>query len=369
MADKQMHIADVIAYFESWCPPSLAEKWDNVGLQVGTLDQTVSGVLTTLDVTEAVVDEAILYNANLIIAHHPLLFAPPKKLDTAAPKGRVIQKLLKHDITVYAAHTNLDIVEGGVNDLMADALGLEQKRIFLPVGHQTFKKLIVFVPKTHEQHVKDALHSNGAGNMGNYEKVSFVSEGSGYFQPNADAQPFIGQAGEVERVEEVRIEVLVPEENVKKAVAAMIAAHPYEEAAYDVYPVEMKGKAYGLGRTGKLPAPMTLHELARMVKERYDVQQVRFTGEASASVETVAVLGGSGRDYIDQATHQADVYITGDLTFHETQDAMLAGLCLIDPGHYAEKIMKQKVADYLQTGFADVPIRVSQVNTDPFRTI
>ncbi|PAE17169.1 Nif3-like dinuclear metal center hexameric protein [Virgibacillus sp. 7505] len=369
MTDKQKRIADVIAYFESWCPPSLAEKWDNVGLQVGTLDQAVSGVLTTLDVTEAVVDEAILHNANLIIAHHPLLFAPPKKLDIDTPKGRVIQKLLKHDITVYAAHTNLDIVEGGVNDLMADALGLEQKRVFLPSGHQIFKKLIVFVPKTHEQNVKDALHTNGAGNVGNYDKVSFVSEGSGYFQPNADAQPFIGKAGELERVEEVRIEMLVPEENVSKAVAAMIEVHPYEEVAYDVYPVEMKGKAYGLGRTGKLPSPMTLHELAQLVKQRYDVQHVRVTGDASASVETVAVLGGSGRDYIDQAMQQADVYITGDLTFHETQDAMLAGLCLIDPGHYAEKIMKQKVADYLQPAFLDVPVRVSLVNTDPFKGI
>ncbi|WP_246823332.1 Nif3-like dinuclear metal center hexameric protein [Terribacillus saccharophilus] len=369
MTEKQMLIADVIAYFESWCPPLLAEKWDNVGLQVGTLDQTVSGVLTTLDVTQAVVDEAISQNANLIIAHHPLLFAPPKKLDTTAPKGRIIQKLMKHDITVYAAHTNLDIVDGGVNDLMADALGLEQKRVFLPAGHQTFKKLIVFVPKTHEQNVKDALHTNGAGNVGDYENVSFVSEGTGYFQPNAKAQPFIGHAGELERVEEVRIEVLVPEENVRSAVAAMIEAHPYEEVAYDIYPVEKKGKAYGLGRTGKLPSPMTLKELALLVKQQYDVQHVRFTGDATTTVETVAVLGGSGRDYIDQALQQADVYITGDLTFHETQDAMLAGLCLIDPGHYAEQIMKQKVADYLQTALANVPVRVSQVNTDPFQVI
>ncbi|MFP7493611.1 Nif3-like dinuclear metal center hexameric protein [Terribacillus saccharophilus] len=369
MTDKHILIADVIRHFEAWCPPSLAEDWDNVGLQVGTLERVVTGVLTTLDVTEAVVDEAILQEANLIIAHHPLLFAPPRKLDTHTPKGRVIQKILKHDITVYAAHTNLDAVKGGVNDLMADALGLDQKRVFLPSGYQGFKKLIVFVPKTHEQKVKDALHDNGAGNIGNYEKVSFVSEGSGYFQPNDDANPFIGQAGEIEKVEEVRIEVLVPEEKVNDAVAAMLKAHPYEEAAYDVYSVATKGKAYGLGRVGKLPAPMSLLELAELVKERYAVQHVRFTGDASASVETVAVLGGSGRGYIDQAMQQADVYITGDLTFHESQDAMLAGLCLIDPGHYAEQIMKQKVADHLQDAFATLPIYVSQINTDPFRSI
>ncbi|SDD19808.1 dinuclear metal center protein, YbgI/SA1388 family [Terribacillus halophilus] len=369
MSAKQIRIADVIKHFESWCPQSIAYDWDNVGLQVGTLDGEVTGVMTTLDVTEAVVDEAIRSNTNLIIAHHPLLFAPPRKLDTDTPKGRIIQKLLKHDVTVYAAHTNLDLIEGGVNDMLADALELNQKRVFLPEGKQTYKKLIVFVPKTHEQEVKDALHAGGAGNIGNYEKVSFVSGGSGYFQPNADAQPFIGQAGEIEKVDEVRMEVLVPSENVNQAVTAMVKAHPYEEVAYDIYPVEQTGKVYGLGRIGKLPVPMTLQELAELVKERYDVQHVRFIGDASATVETVAVLGGSGRDYINQALQQADVYITGDLTFHETQDAMEAGLNLIDPGHYAEKIMKQKVADYLQAEFLEVPIFTSQVNTDPFRGI
>ncbi|MFP7169712.1 Nif3-like dinuclear metal center hexameric protein [Terribacillus sp. 7520-G] len=366
---EQIRIADVIEYFESWCPSSLAYDWDNVGLQVGTLDNLVTGIMTTLDVTEAVVDEAIRNRVNLIIAHHPLLFAPPKKLDTDTPKGRIIQKLLKHDITVYAAHTNLDLVEGGVNDMLADALELMQKRVFLPEGNQTFKKLIVFVPKTHEQRVKDALHAGGAGNIGNYEKVSFVSQGSGYFQPMDDAQPFIGQAGVLEQVEEVRIEVLVPSEKVRQAVDAMIKAHPYEEVAYDIYPVEQTGKVYGLGRIGKLPSPMTLRELAEKVRQRYDVQHVRFIGDASASVETVAVLGGSGRDYINQALKQADVYITGDLTFHETQDAMEAGLKLIDPGHYAEQIMKEKVADYLQAAFKEVPVFISQVNTDPFRAI
>jgi dinuclear metal center YbgI/SA1388 family protein len=369
MTDKRLRIADVVTHFETWCQPSMAYKWDNVGLQVGELNQEVTGVLTTLDVTEAVVDESIQLGANLIIAHHPLLFAAPKKLDTTTPKGRVVKKLMQHNITVYAAHTNLDIVKGGVNDLMAEALDLKNVRVFLPEGYDTYKKVVVFVPATHEQVVKDALHANGAGNIGNYEKVSFVSQGNSYFQPNAAAQPFIGEAGKLEKVEEVRIEVLVPSERVNQAMKAMIAAHPYEEVAYDIFADEKKGKPYGLGRVGELPAPTTLKDLAELVKQRYDVPHVRFAGDASATVETVAILGGSGRDYVDQALQQADVYITGDLTFHETQDAVEAGLQLIDPGHYAEQIMKKKVADYVQTAFGDVAVHVSETDTNPFQSI
>jgi dinuclear metal center YbgI/SA1388 family protein len=369
MTDKGLRIADVVTHFESWCPPTLAYEWDNIGLQVGELHQEVRGVLTTLDVTEAVVDEAIHLGANLIIAHHPLLFAAPKKIDTSAPKGRVIKKLMQHEITVYAAHTNLDIVEGGVNDLMADALDLKDVRVFLPEGYNSYKKVVVFVPASHEQVVKDALHTNGAGNMGNYEKVSFVSQGSSYFQPNTEAQPFIGEAGKLEKVEEVRMEVLVPSKHVNQAVKAMVAAHPYEEVAYDIFANEKKGKPFGLGRVGKLPAPTTLKDLAALVKQQYNVPHVRFAGDATATVETVAILGGSGRDYVDQALQQADVYITGDLTFHETQDAVEAGLQLIDPGHYAEKIMKKKVADYVQSAFSNVAVHVSKTDTNPFQSM
>lgn len=355
---------------ESWAPKSLAYDWDNVGLQVGTADDITNGVLVTLDVTEKVVNEAIEKGVNVIIAHHPLLFQALKQIDFSTPKGKVVQKLIQHNITVYAAHTNLDIAEGGVNDLLMDALGIKERANFIPFKEQSLFKLVVFTPSTHVEEIRNALSLAGAGHIGNYSHCTFQQAGQGTFKPLEGTNPYIGNKQELTFVDEIKIETIVTEDNMDAAIAAMKKAHPYEEVAYDVYPVQQKGKSYGLGRIGKLNEPITLEGFSERVKEAFEMDRIKVVGNLQEKVEKIAVLGGSGEKYISNAQQLGvDVYITGDLTFHHAQDGMEAGISLIDAGHYIEKIMKEATKQFLEKHFSTIPVHVSEIDTNPFQFI
>ncbi|MEI7026712.1 Nif3-like dinuclear metal center hexameric protein [Paenibacillus sp. y28] len=364
----------VIQLFEEFAPKAYAEPDDKIGLQVGSLQKEIRHVLITLDVTMEVVEEAIREQVDLIIAHHAVIFRPLPHVQTDTPAGRLIEKLIKHDIAVYIAHTNLDVASGGVNDLMAEALGLTGTTHLSEVHTEKLKKLVVFVPQSHHEAVLQSLFQAGAGWIGNYSHCSFNIEGTGTYIPREGTQPYAGQQGKLERAEEVRIETIVPETLERKVVQAMLKAHPYEEVAYDLYPVDLKGRSFGLGRVGKLSEPVTLAELSEQVKSAFDVPFVRMVGDPQRSIRKVAVLGGAGRSFMRSAIFAgADVYITGDIDYHTAHDALAAGLCLIDPGHHAEKILKQGVAAVMTEKLARIKsetrVIVSQVDTEVFKLI
>ncbi|MEH6978100.1 MULTISPECIES: Nif3-like dinuclear metal center hexameric protein [Bacillus] len=362
---------EVISLFESMYPKHLAMEGDKIGLQIGALNKQVQHVLIALDVTKAVVEEAIQIGANVIIAHHPLIFSPLKAIHTDKAYGRIIEMCIKNDIAVYAAHTNVDVAKGGVNDLLAEALGLQNTEVLAPTYSEEMKKIVVCVPATHAEEVRKALGGAGAGYIGNYSHCTFNSEGIGTFMPGEGTTPYIGGTGQLERVEEVKIETIIPAPLERKVVKAMLTAHPYEEVAYDVYPLDNKGETLGLGKIGYLQEEMTLGQFAEHVKSALDVKGARVVGDLDDKVRKVAVLGGDGNKYITQAEFKgADVYVTGDMYYHVAHDAMMLGLNIVDPGHNVEKVMKQGVQKQLQQKVDEkkfaVQIHASQLHTDPF---
>lgn len=364
----------IIQHFEKWAAPQLAMEGDKIGLMVGTLKKQVKKVMVALDVLENVIDEAIEKQVDFIIAHHPLIYRPLTNIDVDSAHGRIVAKAMKHDITIYAAHTNLDIAKGGVNDMMARALGLKETKVLAPTKTSALKKVAVFVPHSHVDSVREAMSQAGAGHIGNYSHCTFNSDGIGTFKPEEGTNPYIGKQGELEKVEEVKVETIVPVERVNRVVQALIKAHPYEEPAYDIYPLDNEGEVFGLGRIGTLEKPMKLVDFAEHVKRVFDVKGARVVGDLDASVKTVAVVGGDGNKYVPIALQKgADVIVTGDVYYHVAHDAMMAGLHIVDPGHNVEKIMKEGVKAYLEqflkeNGY-ETTVIVSEENTDPFQFV
>lgn len=368
------HGQTVIQYVERLAPKSLAMEGDKIGLHLGTLQKKIKKVMVALDVLESVVDEAIAEGVDLIVAHHAVIFRPLKHIRTDMAAGRVYEKLIKHDIAVYTSHTNLDIAVGGMNDWLAEAVGLTQVEVLDVLQREAWKKLVVFVPATHREAVFSAMSDSGAGHVGNYSHCSFQIEGTGTFVPGDGTNPYIGAQGKLEKVEEVRIEMVVPASRQSAVIKAMLAAHPYEEVAYDIIPLEQSGATYGLGRIGILPEPMTLRQMAEMVKERFSLKGVRVVGDLDATVKKVAVVGGDGSSYASKAIFKgADVFLTGDIGYHVAHDAQAEGLSIIDAGHNIEKIMKEKLASYLQQQLKEngyeTEVIASRLHTDPFQFV
>lgn len=365
----------VIQLFESWSPKKLASmENDPIGLAVGTLDKTVTKVLVTLDVNEAVVEEAIAQQCELIIAHHPPIFRRLANLRTDNPQGRLLEKLIKNDIAVYAAHTNLDVAEGGVNDLLANALQLQATKVLVPTYKEQLMKLAVYIPLEHAEKMRLALAQVGAGHLGQYDSCSFQTSGEGRFRPLDGAEAYIGETGKLETVQEVKIEVVFPESIKNKVLKTMQQNHPYEEVAYDLFGLHIPAKEMGLGRIGQLPKEMTLQQFAEHVKSNLHVPAVRVVGNLQDTVRKVAVLGGDGNKYMSAAKYAgADVFVTGDLYFHVAQDAEALGLAVVDPGHHVESIMKQGVADKMTALCAKHKVNcefiVSELSTEPFQFI
>ncbi|KAB2338544.1 Nif3-like dinuclear metal center hexameric protein [Cytobacillus depressus] len=370
---KKVNGHEIIQLFEQFSPKGYAMEGDKIGLQIGRLNKPIENVMIALDVLEEVVDEAISKNVQLIIAHHPPIFRPLKSIATDTPAGRLIEKLIKHDIAVYAAHTNLDVAAGGVNDMLADALQLVNTEVLYPTYETELRKLVVYVPEEHANALKTALGDAGAGAIGNYSHCSFSSPGTGQFLPQEGTNPFIGAVGKLETVNEQKVETIYPAHLENRVLKAMFKAHPYEEVAYDIYKLENKGEVLGLGRIGEI-AEMTLGEFAEHVKKTLEVNGVRVVGDLHSKVKKVAVLGGDGNKYFTSAKFKgADVYVTGDMYYHIAHDAMMMGLNVVDPGHNVEKVMKKGVASQLtkmcqEKGY-EVSIFASEIHTDPFQFV
>ncbi|AXH98990.1 Nif3-like dinuclear metal center hexameric protein [Sporosarcina sp. PTS2304] len=369
---KKANGHQIIEVFESWSPKRLAFEGDPVGLHIGQLNRPVDKVLITLDVNERVIDEAIEQGATLIIAHHPPLFRPVKTIWTDSPQGKMIEKCIKHDIAVYAAHTNLDIAEGGVNDMLAERLGIMDTEPIEVTDSEHLVKLAVFCPQSEANALRQQLAIAGAGAIGDYTGCSFSSQGIGRFTPVDGANPTIGEVGEATCVEEERIEVVFPESLQSKVLKAMFSAHPYEEPAFDLFKMQQKTNVQGIGRVGYIAESLTLQQFAEHVKQAFGVPALRFVGDPKTLVRKVAVLGGDGNKYISAAKRKgADVLVTGDLYYHVAQDAEALGLAVVDPGHNVEKIMIAGVAEKLsvlcQDKSLDVTCVESKVITEPFQ--
>ena len=369
---KTVNGQEIIQLFEAWSPKKLAcMDNDPIGLAIGTLNKPITKVLVTLDVNMAVAEEAIATDCELIIAHHPPIFRKLSNLRTDTPAGKLYEKLLKHDIAVYAAHTNLDVAEGGVNDLLADALGLVQRTILEETYAEDLLKLVVFVPQIDAERVREALATAGAGQIGNYQACSYSSEGEGRFTAMEGATPYIGEVGALHIEPEVKVEVVLPSSIKGRVLKAMLNAHPYEEPAYDIIRLEQQTNILGLGRVGRLPHKMTLLQFAEYVKKQLDVPCVRVVGDLKSTVSKVAVVGGDGNKYIYAAKRAgADVFVTGDLYFHVAQDAQAMDLQIVDPGHHVEKVMIAGVANKMQAFCDDKKYQVefvkSTIHTEPF---
>ena len=363
----------IIEAMDKLAPRSLAEDWDNVGLLVGSSAQTIHKILITLDVTKAVVEQAVKDDIDLIIAHHPIIFKSISAIRTDLPQGQILSALIKADIGVYAAHTNLDTASGGVNDVLADAFQLCDVRPLADNFSEKLCKLVVFVPETHREIVGDAIMAAGAGHIGNYSHCSFAVNGIGTFLPLDGSKPFIGHAGKLEHVQESRLETIMPEKIYKSVVKAMLKVHPYEEVAYDVYQLMNSGEKLGLGRVGKLVNPIVLAEFVDQVKYVLGVSAVSVVGDQNKLIKKVAVCGGAGASLLHKAAFAgADVLVTGDVKYHEGQDAAALGIAIIDAGHFAtEQPVLSYVAEYLIKCADDakwsVDIKVDDINQDVFQ--
>ncbi len=319
-------------------PPSWAESWDNVGLQVGDPDWPVERVLVSLDVTSAVIAEAADGPPTLLVAHHPLLFRPVSILTPASPAAALALQAAASGVAVAAAHTNLDVAADGTGTCqpVADLLGLEDVRPLTTQDASTSTvKVVVFVPPGALDAVVDAMSAAGAGAIGDYERCTFRVAGIGTFRPGPGADPYVGQVGRDEQVDEFRVETVVATRDLDDVLEAMRRAHPYEEIAHDVYPLVAATRP-GIGLLGRLPASMPLGAVAARVRDDLPAPHLRTAGSRDRSVATVAVVGGAGDSTIDAAiTAGADVLVTGDLRHHVALDALQQGLALIDAGHHA----------------------------------
>jgi len=331
-------IADIL---EEHFPLVLAAEWDNPGLQVGSWRQLAENILVVLDIDEEVIDYACRNRCGLIITHHPFFFSPVKSINYDQSQGRLLKKIVEAGITVYSAHTNLDAGARGLNQVLAERLGLVDIGPLDRWHCEKLFKLAVYVPSLHVEEVRAAILGAGAGHIGRYQDCSFMSKGIGSFRPLPGSQPFIGQEGRLEEVEEFRLETIVPHSRLERVVERMRETHPYEEIAYDLYPLELNGQIYSMGRIGRLGTPCRLEEYCRQVKQALSLDYIRVAGNMDQLIKKVAVVSGAGADYASLARlNGCDVLVTGDLKYHQAKDARDAGLAMIDAGHEGtERIM------------------------------
>lgn len=354
-------------------PPGLAEEWDNSGLQVGDPTARITRIMVALDATPTVVEAAISLECQLLLTHHPLIFKPQKSISTTTPQGRIIHAAIRGGLAIACMHTNYDIAAGGLNDLLAARLGLEACQPLQVTAGQELVKLVVFVPEEHLEKVRTELFSH-AEQLGAYRDCSFAAPGEGTFTPLEGARPFIGAVGTQERVAERRLELLLDRANLARAVKVLLAVHPYQEPAFDIYPLLNEGAQQGVGRVGRLPAPVRLDEYAASIGRELKAPGLRYVGEPGAMISKVALCSGSGASVMHSALRAgADLLVTGDVKYHEARNAEDLGIALVDAGHFpTEIIMVSAVSERLagmltQAGFDDCAVVPCGLEAEPFR--
>jgi dinuclear metal center YbgI/SA1388 family protein len=360
-----MKIIDLISAIEVFAAPELQEDYDNAGLITGNGDRECSGVLCSLDVTLEVIKEAQASNCNLIISHHPIIFKGLKRINGKSYVENIIIEAIKNDIALYAAHTNLDNVLLGVNGMIAQKLGLKDIEVLQP-KKRLLRRLITFAPVDKAEEVRKAVFNAGAGHIGQYSECSFNSEGTGTFKAEEGANPYVGEIGKQHQEKETKIEIVYPFYLETQVVKALVKHHPYEEVAYDIFTMENNHLGMGSGVVGYLEAPMEEKGFLNLLKERFAANGIRYTSLLGKPIQKVAVCGGAGSFLLKKAiSSQADIYITGDVKYHEFFDAE-GKIVLVDIGHYeSEQYTVELLCDLLLKKFPTFAVLKSSVNTNP----
>ncbi|WP_299387198.1 Nif3-like dinuclear metal center hexameric protein [uncultured Lacinutrix sp.] len=362
-----MIIQDVINHLEDFAPLAYAEDFDNVGLLVGDKNTKLTGVLVTLDTLEAVVDEAIKNNCNLIVSFHPIIFKGLKKLTGKTYVERTVQKAIKNDIAIYAIHTALDNHINGVNDMISEQLGLSNRKILIPQA-QTIKKLTTYVPKDEAENLRQALFNSGAGTIGNYSNCSFNIEGVETYKGNENSNPTKGNKENIHFEKETQINVTFAKHLEAKILDTLFKNHSYEEVAYEITTLENKNQNIGMGMVGDLAKPMSETEFFDFLKTKMNTKNIRHSSFLNKPVQRIAVLGGSGSFAIQAAkSAKADVYVTSDLKYHDFFSAE-SNIILADIGHYeSEQYTKNGLVAHLTKKISNFAIVLSTTNTNPVK--
>ena len=362
-----MKIKEIVRALERFAPLPLQDGFDNAGLQIGLTEAEATGALLCLDVTEAVLDEAIALGYNLIVAHHPLLFRGYKSITGKDYVERCILKAIKNDIVIYAAHTNLDNAQGGVNFKIAEKIGLKNVRVLEP-KENALLKLVTYVPLRQADRVRQALFSAGCGCIGRYDSCSYNTEGEGTFRAGEGTRPYCGNVGELHTEREVRIETILPAYRKSEVTRALLAAHPYEEPAFDFYALQNTWSQVGSGVIGELVEPETELEFLKRIKKLFEVGCLRHNKLTGREIQTVALCGGAGSFLMSSAIRQrADVFLTGEMKYHE-YFGHEGEILLAEIGHYeSEQYTKEIFYTLIRELFPGLDVQLTKVNTNPLK--
>ncbi len=362
-----MKIKEIISALEQFAPSQLQEDYDNSGLNIGDSENTITGILITIDVTPEVIEEAKLNNCNLIISHHPLIFNRIKKITGSNYVEKSIIMAIKNDIAIYCGHTNFDSVAEGVSFKICQKLGLKNTRILSPKSN-FLKKAVVFVPEKHADQLRQAMFDAGAGSIGNYDSCSFNSIGTGSFKGNEDTNPFVGQKGSLHHEKEIKIEMVFPQHLESKVIYSIIKTHPYEEPAYDIFQMENSWQMAGLGMVGELEKEISESDFFDLVKKEFGISTIKHSNFLNKKHKKIAVCGGSGASLIMEAINSgAGIYLTGDIKYH---DYFLAenNIILADIGHFeSEQFTKEIFYDIIMKKNPNFAVRFSKTNTNPIK--
>lgn len=362
-----MRIKEIIQTIEQLAPLSLQEKFDNSGIQVGDSNREATGALLSIDVTEEVIEEAISLNCNLIVSHHPIAFKSFKSLTGCSYVERCIMKAIKHDIVLYAAHTNLDNATQGVNFKLAEMLGLQHVHILSP-QKENLLKLVTFVPETHAEYVRQALFNAGAGHIGNYDSCSYNTRGEGTFRAHENAHPFVGEIGNMHYETEMRIETILPKHKQNEVLRALIAVHPYEEPAYDFYPLLNVWEKAGSGVVGSLPEPMAERDFLLLLKDVFKLSIIKHSQFIGTEIHDVALCGGSGAFLIEDAVdYGADVFVTGEAKYNDYYDVEDKILLAVVGHHESEICTKSIFFDVISKKFPTFDLHLSAFDINPVK--
>ncbi len=361
-------VSEIVGKINKLAPPFLAEDWDNIGIQVGNPDMNVNKIGIALDATEKIVNEAIAKDCQLLIVHHPLIFNGIKNVHTGNTTGKIIIQAIQSNLSIITAHTNIDHAEGGLNDYLSNLFNLYDVKNLS--SKPPLKKFVGYIPESDFENVRTELFNAGAGEFGNYDQVSFFTQGEGSFRPLEGSKPAKGKQGERTEVLEYRLELIVDERNLDKIISVYYKTHPYEEPVFDIFQPEQLQGEYLPARIGLLSDNMVLSDFAKYVSKRLKLDYVQFAGNQEKEIEKVAIACGSGADFIKAASRQgADVLVTGDIKYHEAQSALESGIALVNAGHYGtEKVFGNLIKDYLNNSSyssADIPDIIKLEGQEP----
>lgn len=360
-------VNDICSILEKLAPTAYQESYDNAGLLVGDKNMSLTGVLFAVDITEEVLEDALSKGVNMVVAHHPIIFRGLKRLTGADYVQRTVIKALQHNIALYASHTNLDSVQGGINTKLCEKLGLEHIKVLAP-KENSLLKLVTFVPHSHVQKVSDALFDAGCGHIGNYDNCSFNTKGTGTFRPLDNSIPFVGKPNELHEEEETRIETILPHYLLQQVLQALRQTHPYEEIAYDVYELHKQNTSVGIGCIGELPKAIPTKDFLAFLKQTFSLKLLRHTSLCKKEIRKVAVCGGSGHFLLQNAKNaKADIFITGDFKYHDFFEADKQ-LIIADIGHYESEHCCMEIFNELITeNLPNFATYFTNVDTNPIK--